>query len=100
VSEQHPKEKETVSKTYDIFSFQAPERKDESTEAGIGTGTGVRIGIGAGAGGSKSYRPPPDSEKTSKAINDRKPKFRKISVDKGKGEYHRSVAVHCLGDVV
>jgi hypothetical protein len=98
VSEQRPKETETVSKTYDIFSFQAPERKDESTEAGIGTGTGVRIGTEAGGG--KSSRPPPDSEKTSKAINDRKPKFRKISADKGKGEYHRSVAVHSLGDVM
>jgi hypothetical protein len=106
VSERLPSETETVSKTYDIFSFQAPERKGASSEAGIGAGTGAGIGAGLGTGtgvelgAAKSYRPPPDSEKTSKTINDRKLKMRKISADKGKGEYHRSADVLWVGNAI
>ena len=95
--QQHPKERVTVPDTYGIFSFQGVQSKDT---AGAGRGVGTEVGSGAGSGASKLYRPPPDSERTAKATNDRKPKLRKIGADKGKGEFRRSAAVPYMCDMM
>ena len=98
MSEQpHPKERVTVPDTYGIFSFQGVQSKDT---AGAGRGVGTEVGAGSGSGASKLYRPPPDSEKTAKATNDRKPKLRKIGADKGKGEFHRSAVMPYMCDMM
>lgn len=66
------------------------------SETEIGAGTGMTSGTGTGTGGAGAGVNKSSGLFREKAIIDRKPKFRKISVERGKGEFQRSAAALVL----